>query len=467
VQIRVGGDLALFQAIGALLLRWDAVDHDFVATHTEGFAEYRSALAALDWSDVERCTGLAVADIQRVARAFAESPATIVCWAMGLTQQRASVPTIREIVNVQLLRGMLGRPGAGLCPVRGHSNVQGDRTMGITVRPRTKFLANLREVFGFEPPGRGRDVVETIAAIQRGDTTALVCLGGNFLSANPDTDRLAAALDGLTFSCGITTKLNRSHLHPGRRALLLPCLGRTEIDVQAGGPQFVTVEDSMSIVHRSQGVLAPASPELRSEPAIVAGLGKALLGPVVDWDDLVADYDRIRDLVEKVVPGFADFNQRVRAPHGFRLPNAASERDFAAVGGKASFTVSTPPDLALPPGRLRLMTLRSHDQYNTTIYGLDDRYRGVRGERRVVFMNAADMAALGLAARQVVDLISEWDGEERRAARFIAVPFDLPRGNAASYFPEANALVPLGSVADKSNTPTSKSIVIRVEAARR
>jgi molybdopterin-dependent oxidoreductase alpha subunit len=472
VQVQIGGDLAFLLGVAKAVLEREAaapgtvLDAAFIEAHTTGVAAWRDHVAALPWAALVAGAGVGEDRMRRVAELYATSERVIACWAMGLTQHKHAVATIQEIVNLMLLRGNLGRPGAGLCPVRGHSNVQGDRTMGITARPRTRFVARLREVFGFEPPGRGRDVVETIAAIQRGDTTALVCLGGNFLSANPDTDRLAAALEGLTFSAGITTKLNRSHLHPGRRALLLPCLGRTEIDVQASGPQFVTVEDSMSHVHRSQGVLAPASPELLSEPAIVAGLGQALLGPVLDWTGLVADYDRIRDLVEKVVPGFEQFNERVRAPHGFRLPNAARDRDFTAVGGKAHFTLSTPPDLRLPPGRLRLMTLRSHDQYNTTIYGLDDRYRGVRGERRVVFMNEGDMTALGLEARQVVDLISEWDGEERRAARFIVVPFDLPRGNAASYFPEANALVPLGSVADKSNTPTSKSIVIRVEPTR-
>jgi molybdopterin-dependent oxidoreductase alpha subunit len=298
--------------------------------------------------------------------------------------------------------------------------------------------------------------------MERGELGVFVALGGNFLSATPDTDRTARGLERLAMTASISTKLNRTHLHPGRRALILPCLGRSEIDVQAGGPQLVTVEDSMSMVHRSQGVLAPASPELRSEPAIVAMLGRALHGDRVPWDELAADYDRIRVLIEQVIPGFADFNRRVREPDGFQLPNAGRDRSFSTIGGRAKFAIGTPPDLALPPGRLRMMTIRSHDQYNTTIYGLDDRYRGIRAERRVILMNREDISERGLAERQVVDLVSEWTDGERVAEAFIVVPFDLPRGNAATYFPEANPLVPLDSVADRSNTPTSKSVVIRI-----
>jgi len=473
VQVQIGGDLAFLLGVGKAVLeldvaRGDVLDRGFLAEHTTGFDDWKRHVEALSWSSLALGAGVAEEQIRRVAALYAGAERVIACWAMGLTQHKHAVPTIQEISNLMLLRGNLGRPGAGLCPVRGHSNVQGDRTVGITAKPKPAFLDKLRDVFGFEPPrAAGRDVVDTIHAMGAGGVDVLVCLGGNFLSANPDTDKVAEALERLRFTASVTTKLNRSHLHPGQRALILPCLGRTETDVQAGGPQFVTVEDSMSIVHRSQGVLAPASGALRSEPAIVAGLGKALLGGVVDWDALAGDYDKIRDLIERTLPGFERFNERVRAPHGFRLPNAARERNFAGVGGRARFAVSTPPDLRLPPGRLRMMTLRSHDQYNTTIYGLDDRYRGVHGERRVVFLNSTDLAELGLVERQVVDLISEWNGEERLARRFIAVPFDLPRGCAATYFPEANPLVPLGSVADKSNTPTSKSVVIRVVPAKR
>jgi molybdopterin-dependent oxidoreductase alpha subunit len=342
--------------------------------------------------------------------------------------------------------------------------VQGDRTVGIDHHPKAAFLDALERSFHFTPPrAPGLDVVDTIRAMRDGAVTAFVALGGNFLSATPDTEVVARALESCALTASVSTKLNRTHLHAGKIALILPCLGRTEIDAQAGGAQFVTVEDSMSIVHRSQGVLPPASEQLRSEPAIVAGLGKALIGEVAPWDELAADYDRIRDRIEACVPGFADFNARVKDGPGFQLPNAARDRSFGALGGRARFTVSELPDLSLPPGRLRMMTIRSHDQYNTTIYGLDDRYRGVRNERRVVFMNSADMVERHLIERQVVDLISEWEGTERVATRFIVVPYEIPSGNCATYFPEANPLVPLDSTADKSNTPTSKSVTVRIE----
>jgi molybdopterin-dependent oxidoreductase alpha subunit len=339
--------------------------------------------------------------------------------------------------------------------------------MGIDHAPKPAFLDALGAACNFTPPrAHGLDVVDTIHALERGDVRAVMFLGGNFVSAAPDTERTARAVERCALTVSVATKLNRTHLYPGGRALLLPCLGRSERDVTAAGAQFVTVEDSMSMVHASTGVLEPASAELRSEVAIVCGLGDALLGAKLPWDALAADHDRVRDLIAKVVPGCADYNARVRAPSGFQLPNTARDvtaPDFlGAVGGRAKLTVSTPPDLTMPPGRLRLMTLRSHDQYNTTVYGLDDRYRGVRGERRVVFVNSADLVERHLVERQLVDVISEWHDGERVAEGFAVVPYDLPRGNCAAYFPEANALVPLGSVAEKSNTPTSKSIVVRL-----
>ena len=406
--------------------------------------------------------------MRAIADLYLDAKAVIACWAMGLTQHKHAVVTIQEIVNLMLVRGNVGRKGAGLCPVRGHSNVQGDRTMGIYHLPRPAFLDALGDEFGFAPPRQpGVDTVGAIHALERGELRAFVALGGNFVPATPDSGRTARALERCALTASVSTKLNRTHLHPGARALILPCLGRSEIDVQAGGAQFVTVEDSMSMVHRSRGVLPPISTELRSEPWIVAALGKALVGSArVPWDELVGDYDRIRERIERVVPGFTRFNERVRAPSGFQLPNAGRDRTFATIGGRAKFIVATPPDLALPPGRLRMMTLRSHDQYNTTIYGNDDRYRGIRGERRVVLMNAADMVELGLVERQVIDLISEWRGEERVVEKFAIVPYDLPRGNCATYFPEANPLVPLDSVADRSNTPTSKNVIVRVRVRR-
>ncbi|MBA3818547.1 MAG: FdhF/YdeP family oxidoreductase, partial [Deltaproteobacteria bacterium] len=469
VQLPIGGDQACFLGIGKAVLEREAaapgrvLDHAFLDTLTSGLADYQAHVAAASWAMIVERAGVDEATIRRIADLYVDAKAVIACWAMGLTQHKHSVVTIQEIVNVMLLRGNVGRPGAGLCPVRGHSNVQGDRTMGITYRPRTAFLDALEAAVGFEAPREsGLDVVETIGAMERGEIGVFVAMGGNFLSASPDTNRTARALERCTLTASISTKLNRTHLHPGTHALILPCLGRSEIDVQATGPQFVTVEDSMSIVHRSQGVLPPASEQLRSEPAIVAMLGAALLGDRLPWDELAGDYDQIRELIARVLPDFADFNTRVRTPEGFQLGNVGRDRTFAPLGGRARFTVSTPPDLTLPPGRLRMMTIRSHDQYNTTIYGLDDRYRGVRNERRVIFVNDRDLAELGLVERQVVDLVSEWHDGERVAEAFIAIPYDLPRGCAATYFPEANALVPLDSVADRSNTPTSKSVVIRL-----
>jgi molybdopterin-dependent oxidoreductase alpha subunit len=469
VPIQIGGDQAFFLGVGKAVLERDAaaggtvLDHAFLDAHTEGFAAWRAHAAATPWPTiVERC-GVDEPTIRKIAELYAEAKSVIACWAMGLTQHKNSVAMIQEIVHLMLLRGNVGRPGAGLCPVRGHSNVQGDRTMGIDYRPRPAFLDALGKVFGFAPPREpGHDTVQTIHALEAGEVRVFVALGGNFVSATPDTQRTMRGLERCALTASVSTKLNRTHLHPGARALILPCLGRSELDQQAGGAQFVTVEDSMSMVHRSQGVLAPASPELRSEPAIVAGLGRALLGDVVPWAELAADYAKIRALIAQVVPGFVDFNARVASPDGFQLPNVARDRSFASIGGRAKFAVAEPPALTLPPGRLRMMTIRSHDQYNTTIYGLDDRYRGIRNERRVVFLNPVDIAELGLIERQIVDLVSEWTDGERVAESFIVVPFEIPRRCAATYFPEANPLVPLGSVADRSRTPTSKSVVIRV-----
>jgi molybdopterin-dependent oxidoreductase alpha subunit len=466
IPVRIGGDQALLQGVAKAVLELGASDEAFIEAHTTNFHAYREHVAALDWAELEAQSGVSRDAMRALAGRYASADRVIACWAMGLTQHPHAVAMIQEISNLMLLRGNVGKPGAGLCPVRGHSNVQGDRTMGITARPKPGFLDALDAAFGsggfVAPRGDGLDTVDTLRAMRAGRITAFVGLGGNLVSATPDTDVTAAALDGCAFTASIATKVNRTHLHPGRTALLLPCLGRTEVDEQAGRAQFVTVEDSMSVVHRSQGVLAPASEHLRSEPAIVAGLGRELLGPVLPWDDLVANYDELRALIARVIPGFTDFNARVRADGGFILRNAARERDFGGAGGRARFTVNHAPDLRLPPGRLRMMTIRSHDQYNTTVYGLDDRYRGIKGERRVVLMSSADIVALGLVERQVVDLISEFNAEERRVKRFIVVPYDIPQGNCATYFPEANPLIALDSVAARSNTPTSKSVVIRV-----
>jgi molybdopterin-dependent oxidoreductase alpha subunit len=465
LQIRVGGDLALFQAVGSLLLSWGAIDRAFLAEHTEGFDAYAQARQHLDWSTVERATGLPREQIETLARLFADSPATIVCWAMGLTQRRDSVPTIREIVNVQLLRGMIGKPGAGLCPVRGHSNVQGDRTMGIYEHPPA-WVPRLGELLGFAPAMKpGYATVDAIRALRDGRASVFLGLGGNFAAATPDTEVSEAALRRCRLTVHIATKLNRSHVLPGRRSLLLPCLGRTEVDRQRSGDQFVTVEDSMSAVHASRGRLTPASPALLSEVAIVCRLGRALLGDGLPWAEFEADYRAIRRQIAAVVPGFEDFEARVSQPGGFTLPHPPRDAvRFSTPSGRARLTVNELVVIEVPPGRLLLQTLRSHDQYNTTIYGLDDRYRGVHGGRRVVFVHPDDLAELGIADATMVDLVSEWtDGVQRRAPGFRVVSYPTARGCAAAYFPEANVLVPLDSVADGSRTPTSKQIIVRLE----
>jgi molybdopterin-dependent oxidoreductase alpha subunit len=426
------------------------------------------ALAAFDWPELERESAVTRAEMEEAARIYAASPATIACWAMGITQHAHGVANVREIANLLLLGGNIGRPGAGACPVRGHSNVQGDRTMGIWEKPRPEFLDKLGETFGFQPPRRhGMDTVAALEAMLAGRVRVLFAMGGNFAAATPDSERSHQALARCRMTAHVATKLNRSHVTPGTVALLLPCLGRTERDVQAGGEQFVTVEDSMSMVHASRGNLAPASEQLLSEPAIVAGLARATLGGRgdVDWEAMVADYGRIREAIEAVIPGFERFNERVHEPGGFRLPNGARDRDFRTEVGKARFTVNVLPRRELADDQLLLMTMRSHDQFNTTVYGLDDRYRGVFGEREVVFVHPDDIAGLELADTERVDITSHFDGTVRTVRGFRLVPYDIPRGCAAAYFPEANPLVPLESFAEGSRTPAYKSVVVTLARA--
>jgi molybdopterin-dependent oxidoreductase alpha subunit len=468
LQIRLGGDLALFAVLGSLLLgRPDRLDTAFIEAHTDGFAEYAAARAEVDWDLVTAATGLDRAAIGRVADLLAGARRTIVCWAMGLTQHRESVPTIREIVDVQLLRGMIGKPGAGVCPVRGHSNVQGDRTMGIWEK-LPKWAPALAAEFGIEVPARtGYDTVGAIRAMRDGAVDVFMAVGGNFAAATPDTAVTEAALRSCGLTVHVSTKLNRSHALPGETSLILPTLGRTELDVRAAGPQQVTVEDSMSCVHASRGGLAPASPELRSEVAIVCGLAERLLGDGLPWREFADDYRAVRERIARVVPGFTDYERRIAAPGGFTLPHPPRDsRSFPTATGRARFTVNEVTAPRVPPGRLLLQTVRSHDQYNTTIYGLDDRYRGIHNGRRVVFAHPDDLAALGIADGSTVDIVGEWrDGVERRAKAFRVVGYPTARGCAAAYFPETNVLVPLDSTAKGSNTPTSKSIVIRLEPA--
>jgi molybdopterin-dependent oxidoreductase alpha subunit len=476
LQVRINGDVPLLKGIMKAVVAQEesrpghVLDHEFIRSYTDGFEAFRKALVETAWSEIVRQSGVSQAQIEEAAKIFVESERVIFCWAMGLTQHKNAVANIQEIVNLMLLRGQIGKPGAGLCPVRGHSNVQGDRTMGIWERPTDLFLERLGAEFGFEPPRRhGYDTVRAIQAMYEGKAHVFFALGGNFLSATPDTEYTAEALRRCRLTIQVSTKLNRAHLITGEQALILPCLGRTEADLQLSGPQFVTTENSMAVVQASRGFLRPASDQLLSEPAIVARLAIAALGERsgVDWQHLIDDYDRIRELIQRVVPGFDDYNTRVRRPGGFYLPNAARERNFKTPTGRAAFTVHTMPQHNLAPGQYLMMTIRSHDQFNTSIYGLDDRYRGIHNGRRVVFLNKEDIAGSNLREGDVVDLVSHFEGEERIATGFTVVPYDIPRGCAATYFPETNVLVPVRSVADKSNTPVSKSVVISIRPSNK
>lgn len=482
----LGGDMAAIRGMAKFLLQWEreaqakgepaVFDHAFIAEHTDGVDAYLAELDATPWAQIEQQSGLSLAEIEQSARMYRRAERVIICWAMGITQHRHSVPTIQEIVNLQLLRGNLGKPGAGLCPVRGHSNVQGDRTMGINDRPPVALLDSLEKRFAFTVPRHnGHNTVEAIEAMLDGRARVFIGLGGNFAQATPDSPRTHLALERCALTVQISTKLNRSHLTHGQDALILPCLGRTDIDRQAGGPQAVTVEDSFSMIHASFGQLEPLSAEMRSEPAIVAGIAKATLGDrPVQWDALIADYGRIRELIADTLPGFQDFNRRVAHPGGFYLGNSAGARKWATASGKANFKANVlPADLVSERMRksgmahdLILQTLRSHDQYNTTIYGLDDRYRGVRGQREVIFVSAAQIERLGYQPGQKVDITSLWDdGIERKVKGFTLLAFDMPDGQAAAYYPETNPLVPLDSYGVGSHTPTSKFIAIRLQPA--
>lgn len=524
VQVRLGGDQALFQAVAKHLIEADdasdeaegVIDRAFIAAHTSGFAEFDASIRQVPWLDLVTATGVSEKELREVGESVRRSKATIVCWAMGLTQHKHSVPTLRDVVNVLLLQGNIGRSGAGVCPVRGHSNVQGDRTMGIYEKPSEAFLGALDREFGFSAPREhGYDTVEAIRAMRDGKVRVFMGMGGNFVSATPDTTVTEAALRRTELTVHVSTKLNRSHLVTGRRAVILPTLGRTDRDLRGGVEQRVSVEDSMGAVHGSRGRLAPPAADMLSEVAILARLsallfptdasarsfgqhpvhdgnhdrgypehspqderepkagspapGTAANHPRADWGALERDYSQIRRHIEHVVPGFEEYDRRIARGRTLTLPNGPrDDLSFATETGKAVFTVNALEYPVIPDGRLLLQTLRSHDQYNTTIYGRDDRYRGIHGGRRVVLVNAEDIAQLGFAENQIVDLVSEWrrpDGtlEERRAEEFRIIAYSTPRANAAAYYPETNVLVPLDSTADVSGTPTSKSVIVRLE----
>lgn len=482
----LGGDMAIMRGMAKFLLQWErdaqkagapaVFDHDFLNEHSVNVLDYLAVLDATSWDQIVEQSGLTLVEIEQAARMYAKAKNVIMCWAMGITQHRHSVATIQEIANLQLLRGNIGRPGAGLCPVRGHSNVQGDRTMGINERPPAAFLDALERRFQFKVPREnGHNVVEAIHAMAEGRAKVFVALGGNFAQATPDSPRTFQALRNCDLTVQISTKLNRSHLTHGKDALILPCLGRTDIDRQTEGPQAVTVEDSFSMVHASNGQLEPLSNQMRSEPAILAGIAAATLGShPVDWNWLVADYSRIRDLIADTIPNFKDFNEKIKNKGGFYLGNTAGARQWNTASGRANFRPNAlPKDLIHERTRatgllpdLIMQSMRSHDQYNTTIYGLNDRYRGVKGQRDVLFVNEADIIRLGFKPGQKADIVSIWDdGVVRRVKGFTLLAFDIPAGQAAAYYPEVNPLVPLESTGDGSHTPTSKFVAIRLEAA--
>jgi molybdopterin-dependent oxidoreductase alpha subunit len=476
LQIRLAGDMALLQALSKRVLDAESaapgtvLDRPFIEKHCQGFVGFAAHLATLNDRDVLDATGLTSGDIDELAERYLRANKVIITWAMGLTQHKKAVPTIKEIINLLLLRGNIGKPGAGPCPIRGHSNVQGDRTMGIWEKMPPRFLDALQEEFGFDPPRNpGLDAVESIRGMRDGRIKVLVALGGNLVHAISDTGVAEAAVRGTRLSVQISTKLNRSHVVVGEQALILPTLGRTEVDRQRGVEQFVTVEDTVCAVHRSAGPLEPIAPDVLSEVAIVARLAQAVLGHKVpvDWVGLRLDYNLIRDHISHVVPGFEDFNTRIREKDGFVLPHGPRDsRTFPTSTGKAMFTVNELETIQIPAGRLLLQTLRSHDQFNTTTYTMNDRYRGIKKGRMVLLVSPLDLAELGYKDGGYVDVHSEADdGVDRVLPQLRLVSYPTAKGCAAAYYPEANVLVPLNSTAEASNTPASKSVIIRLEPA--
>ncbi len=490
LQVRINSDMALLKAMCMILLEEEektpgqVLDQAFISQYTSGFDAFKKGLSSFNLNELSGQCGVPLEQIREAVGMFRNTRKFIICWAMGLTQHRDSVDTLNELVNLLLLKGSIGIEGAGASPIRGHSNVQGDRTMGIWEKPKPKFLDSLKSVYNFEPPRHnGFDVVKSVKAMHDGKVKTFFGMGGNFVLAVSDTDYTAEAMRKLKLTVHVSTKLNRSHLTHGETALILPCLGRTDHDHQATGEQFVSCESTTGVVAQSHGVVDAVSKDLKSEVAILGELAKATLSNTSSharrnlpplpheattakfWDDFVGNYDLIRDGIEKVVEGFDNYNERVRIPGGFYIPNGPRVREFKTSDGKAHFTVNIPDTHSLQPGELMMMSIRSHDQFNTTIYGYDDRYRGIYGERRVIFMHKDDIANLGLYDQQLVDLHSTYYGKVRTAHKFLIVPYNIPRGCVATYYPETNVLIPIDQVAERSNTPTSKSIIITITPA--
>lgn len=471
LQVKLNGDMALIKALELLLLEEEEknpgtiFDPEFIDQQTDGYAQFIQHLRTYRLAGLAEAAGISIEQIKETAEILKNKKKIIACWAMGLTQHKNAVDTIKEVVNLLLLKGSIGKPGAGTCPVRGHSNVQGDRTMGIYEKPSSAFLDSIKQVYGFEPPRHwGYDTVESIHAMHEGKAKVFFAMGGNFLSATPDTTYTAEALRNCNLTVHVSTKLNRSHLIHGGEALILPCYGRSDKDFMNGEDQFISCENSMGVVQMSKGGLKPISDHLLSEPVIVCRLAKAVLGEssVVNWNLYEEHYDYIRNDIELTIPGFQDYNKRVRHPGGFYLPNTSREGTFKTQTGKAQFNIADLHHIPLQDDEYMMMTIRSHDQFNTTIYGLNDRYRGVHNERRVIFMNEKDVQREGLKQGDVVDLYNAYEGTERVAHNFIVIPFSIPEKCTATYFPETNVLVPINSTADKSNTPTSKMVILKI-----
>ncbi|MBC6699854.1 FdhF/YdeP family oxidoreductase [Hymenobacter puniceus] len=477
LQVRVNGDMALLRGIMKHLFEAEdrnpgqVVDRAFVAEHTTGFESFEQNIRNTSWEDIEEQSGVSRAQLLEAANIIATKQKIITCWAMGVTQQRNGVQTIQEIVNLQLMKGAIGKPGAGTCPVRGHSNVQGDRTMGIWERVHSGFIDALEKEFTFTAPREdGLDVVETIKGMVDGRIKVYFSLGGNLLAAGPDTELIADGMRKQNLTVFVGTKLNRGHLVTGKTSLLLPCFTHADIDMQRSGQQMTSCENSMGVVSQNKGILVPLAGQMMSEVAIISGVAIATLGQktnINDWVAMTENYDVIRDHISRVIPGFENFNEKLRRPGGFYLPNGPRERKFTTKNGKANFTTTELPRHVLQPDQLVLMTVRSHDQFNTTIYEYHDRYRGIHNERRVLFMNQQDMTDRGLKAQDLIDITSHFEGEQRTVEKFLAIPYDIPKGNVAAYFPEANPLVPISSVAKVSNTPTSKYVIVTVVPAHK
>ena len=471
VTVNINGDMALFRGFSKVIIESNSFHREFIEEYTKGFDNYVNAVENTNWDEIVKQSGIHIDDIKRLGKIISKSKSTIVCWAMGITQHKNSVATIQEIVNLQLLGGHIGRPGAGICPVRGHSNVQGDRTVGINHKPNINFLNSLEENIGIKAPQEhGVDTVGAVKLMQKSNSV-FISMGGNFLSAMSDTKITANALRNCNLTVQISTKPNRSHLVTGKKALILPCLGRTEIDQTTEGIQFVSVENSMGIVHSSQGNSKPISSSLKSEVAIVTGIALALEKKIsrnkINWQFLSNNYDNIRNLIASCIGGFENYNSLVRKDGGFYLPNNPRDNlSFDTKSGKAEFISHKITSKKVDSNEFLMMTIRSHDQYNTTIYGLNDRYRGISNGRRIIFMNPEDISKNNLEKFQLVDITSHFNGKKRFSEKWFVVPYDIPQNNVATYFPESNSLIPLESVADKSNTPTSKSVVVTIKKSK-